>query len=90
MIGMRRDLLLLVVLLAFSAGPSVAQTADAAYCARLAELVTKYIGKQINGQNRPDSESLVAIDRCDHGDTAAGIPVLEKKLLDARFTLPPR
>ena len=68
----------------------MAQTADVAYCARLAELVVKYIGKQINGQNRPDSESLVAIDRCDHGDTAAGIPILEKKLLDARFTLPPR
>ncbi len=90
MFGMRRYLLPLVTLLPFSAGPSVAQTTDAAYCARLAELVVRYVGKQINGQNRPDSESLVAIDRCDHGDTAAGIPVLEKKLIDAKFTLPPR
>ena len=90
MLGMRRYLLLLVALLAFSAGPSVAQTADATYCARLTELVIKYIGKQINGQNRPDSESLVAMDRCDHGDTAAGIPILEKKLLNGGFTLPPR
>lgn len=90
MLGMRWDVLPLVALLAFSAGPSVAQTADAAYCARLAELVTRYIGKQINGQNRPDSESLVAIDRCDHGDTASGIPVLERKLRDGGFTLPPR
>jgi hypothetical protein len=90
MLGMRRHLLLLATLLAFAAGPSVAQTTDVAYCARLAELVVKYIGKQINGQNRPDSESLVAIDRCDHGDTASGIPILEKKLLDAKFTLPPR
>ena len=81
---------MLVALLAFSAGPSVAQTTDAAYCARLAELVTKYIGKQINGENRPDSESLVAMDRCDHGDTAAGIPILEKKLKSGGFTLPPR
>ena len=88
--GMRRDLLALATLLAFPAGPSVAQTADAAYCARLAELVVRYVGKQINGQNRPDSESLVAIDRCDHGDTAGGIPILEKKLLENRFTLPPR
>jgi hypothetical protein len=87
---MRRYLLLLVPLVAFSAGPGMAQTTDAAYCARLVELVTKYVGKQINGQNRPDSESLVAIDRCDHGDTATGIPILEKKLLDGRFTLPPR
>lgn len=87
---MRRCLLLLVTIVAFSAGPSVAQTTDVAYCARLAELVVKYVGKQINGQNRPDSESLVAIDRCDHGDTAGGIPILEKKLLDGRFTLPQR
>ena len=50
----------------------------------------KYIGKQINGQNRPDSESLVAMDRCDHGDTATGIPILEKKLLNGGFTLPRR
>ena len=68
----------------------MAQGGDASYCARLGELVTKYIGKQINGQNRPDSESLVAMDRCDHGDTAAGIPILEKKLKSGGFTLPPR
>jgi hypothetical protein len=31
-----------------------------------------------------------AMDRCDHGDTAAGIPILEKKLRNGGFTLPPR
>ena len=87
---MRWCLLPLAALPAFLAGPGMAQTSDEAYCARLAELVIRYVGKQINGQNRPDSESLVAIDRCDHGDTAAGIPVLERKLRDAGFTLPPR
>jgi len=87
---MRRCLLLPATLLAFLPGPGVAQTTDAAYCARLAELVVRYIGKQINGQNRPDSDSLVAIDRCDHGDTATGIPILERKLLAGGFTLPPR
>jgi hypothetical protein len=90
MLDMRRCFLLLVALPAFAAGTGMAQTTDAAYCARLAELVTRYIGKQINGQNRPDSESLVAMDRCDHGDTASGIPVLEKKLLAGGFTLPRR
>jgi hypothetical protein len=30
------------------------------------------------------------MDQCDRGNTAAGIPVLEKKLRDARFTLPKR
>jgi hypothetical protein len=92
---MKRHLFLLAALAFFSPQPSMAQgTAqgggDAAYCAKLGELVTKYIGKQINGQNRPDSESLVAMDRCDHGDTAAGIPILEKKLKSGGFTLPPR
>ena len=61
------------ILGAFSPMASTAQGGDAAYCTKLAELVTKYIGKQINGQNRPDSESLVAMDRCDHGDWAAGV-----------------
>ena len=87
---MRPGILLLVPLIALAPGPGLAQGSDAAYCAKLAELVTKYIGKQINGQNRPDSESLVAMDRCDHGDTAAGIPILEKKLRNGGFTLPPR
>ena len=87
---MRPGILLLVPLIALAPGPGFAQGSDAAYCAKLAELVTKYIGKQINGQNRPDSESLVAIDRCDHGDTAVGIPILEKKLKNGGFTLPPR
>jgi hypothetical protein len=87
---MKRHLFLLAALGAFSPGASMAQGGDAAYCAKLGELVTKYIGKQINGQNRPDSESLVAMDRCDHGDTAAGIPILEKKLKSGGFTLPPR
>ena len=77
---MKRHLFLLVVVAVFSPSPSMAQGtvqgSDAAYCAKLAELVTKYIGKQINGQNRPDSESLVAMDRCDHGDTAVGITIV--------------
>ena len=87
---MRRGILLLAPLIALAPAPGFAQGSDAAYCAKLGELVTKYIGKQINGQNRPDSESLVAMDRCDHGDTAAGIPILEKKLKSGGFTLPPR
>jgi hypothetical protein len=91
---MKRHLFLLAAVAVFSPLPSMAQGtapgSDAAYCAKLGELVTKYIGKQINGQNRPDSESLVAMDRCDHGDTATGIPILEKKLKSGGFTLPPR
>ena len=87
---MRRHLALLVPLPAFWLGPSMAQQGDRAYCTRLADLAARYIGKQINGQNRPDSDTLVAIDRCEHGDTAAGIAVLERKLLNGGFTLPQR
>lgn len=87
---MKRHLFLLAAVVAFSPVPSMAQSSDAAYCARLSDLVIRYLGKQINGENRPDAESLVAIDRCNHGDTAAGIPVLERKLRRADFTLPPR
>ena len=41
---------------------------------------------------RPGSRSLEGRlrSRCDHGDTAAGIPILEKKLQNGGFTLPPR
>jgi hypothetical protein len=87
---MRACLLLLGSLAAFSPAPGRAQGGDAAYCARLGEMVTKYIGKQINGENRPDSESKVAMDRCDHGDWAGGIPILEQKLKSGGFSLPPR
>jgi hypothetical protein len=87
---MKRHLFLLAPIVAFSPAPSMAQGGDATYCARLSELVIRYLGKQINGENRPDAASLVAMDRCSHGDTAAGIPVLERKLQEAGFTLPAR
>jgi hypothetical protein len=38
----------------------------------------------------PDLNTTMAITDCQKGNTAAGIPVLEKKLRDARFTLPKR
>ena len=38
----------------------------------------------------PTSTAATAMSECERGNTAAGIPVLEKKLRDARFTLPKR
>jgi len=67
-----------------------AQADDTAYCARLGELATRYLGKRIDGASKPDVETLVAIDRCQKGDTATGVAMLEKKLVDGGFTLPPR
>ncbi|MBV8186073.1 MAG: hypothetical protein JO339_02430 [Alphaproteobacteria bacterium] len=59
---------------------------DKAYCADLSALYRKYV------QNSPgrqfDVEASVALDQCQKGNTAAAIPVLEKKLRESGFSLP--
>jgi hypothetical protein len=92
---MRRVVLTLVAAvvsasLAVAPLPASAQSDDAAYCAKLADLVVRYLGKQILGENRPDAETLYAIDRCQKGDTATGIPILERKLRNGDINLPAR
>ncbi len=68
--------------------------ADMEYCARLSELFVRYVGRSEAGPRTPvtpDAVSGTALAQCKHEDTVAqAIPVLERKLLDARFTLPPR
>ena len=68
-----------------------AQSDDAAYCAQLGALALRYTGSA-GGQGglRPDFTTLGAIDDCKKGNTAAGIPVLEKTLRNNGFTLPKR
>jgi hypothetical protein len=84
-------LLSLSLSLSLGAVPMVAaQNADAEYCARLADLTLRYLGKQQMGANKPDLETSTAIDRCQKGDTASGIPVLESKLRNGGITLPRR
>ena len=60
------------------------QSADANYCQLLGDL------------NRESDDSLnmnaavqEAINQCNKGNTATGIPVLEKALTDDKVTLPP-
>jgi hypothetical protein len=84
--AMLQRLLLLVVLLV----PSVAAADDAAYCAQLSDLYRRYLQGSGDGNKFPDVTASVAMDECARGNYAAGIPPLEKKLRDARFTLPPR
>jgi hypothetical protein len=59
---------------------------DKAYCAQLSSLYRKYV------QNSPgrqfDVDASVALDNCQKGNTAAAIPVLEKKLRESGFSLP--
>jgi hypothetical protein len=64
-----------------------AQADDAAYCAQLSALYRRYLGNTGEGRQFPDVTASVAMDECQKGNT---IPVLEKKLSDARFTLPKR
>lgn len=84
-------LLVLGLLLAAAGGPAPrAQGDDAAYCAQLSALYRRYLGMSGEGQRFPDVAASVAMDDCARGNTAAGIPVLERKLTNARFALPKR
>jgi hypothetical protein len=84
---MKRGLLALLLMVPMGAR---AESSDAAYCAKLAELMNTYLGGDMGRPAITDSETAVAIDRCQKGDTAAGIPVLERKLKASGYTLPKR
>jgi hypothetical protein len=60
--------------------------ADAGYCQALSNTYRNVVPKTGN----PTAAAPVAMAKCAAGDTAAGIPVLEQALRDARVTLPPR
>jgi hypothetical protein len=76
-------------LLSFGAS---AQTTDAAYCKALTEKYETYISNMsVDRSPGPGTvDGSVAIAQCKNGNTAAGIPVLERKLRDSRIDLPPR
>lgn len=69
-------------------------SADMQYCAALSELYIRYVGRSEAGPRTPVTPDVVggtALAQCKHESTVAqAIPVLERKLLNARFTLPPR
>ncbi len=86
---MKRILLPLVALVALVLAlpaTTYAQADDKAYCAQLIDLYRRYI------QNAPghrfDVEATMAIEQCQKGNIEAGVPVLEKKLREGKFTLP--
>jgi len=58
---------------------------DAAYCQAL---IAKY--REASGGTQNNQAVAEAMDQCSKGNTAAGIPVLEKALKDNKVTLPPR
>ena len=70
--------------------PPAAKGDDAAYCTELSALYRRYLDNAGEGRNVPEVTASVAMDDCAKGNTAAGIPVLERKLRDGRFSPPPR
>ena len=98
---MSRTLALLIALVAVSPAAQAQDkpfggyaSADMEYCARLSEVYIRYIGRSEAGPRTPVTPDVVggvALAQCKHESTVAqAIPMLERKLLNARFTLPPR
>lgn len=72
-------------------GGAPAQADDAAYCAELGKLAMRYTGSAGgDGRLSPELDTIEAVAECNKGNTAKGIPVLEKKLRANGFTLPKR
>ena len=76
------------------AGMTAAQ--GAAYCSKLAQMYGEYVGSygaylggDIRGGEAADLDARVAIANCQDGNYAAGIPVLQEKLRDAKVAVPP-
>jgi hypothetical protein len=70
--------------LAFLSSGAIAQMSDAAYCEALSTQFRTLAGQ---GEN---SQAADAMAQCKAGNTAAGIPTLEKLLKEAKVTLPKR
>ena len=83
---MKRVFVALVLFLS----PLPALADDKTYCASLSEMASKYLNTRARGMYTPDVEAVAAANQCAKGDTAGGIPVLERKLRDNGFTLPAR
>jgi hypothetical protein len=81
----------LVLLSALLASEGMAQSDDAAYCKKLGDFATRYLGDPGgNGGTRPDFDIMEGISKCNKGNTAAGIAILEKKIRSKGFTPPAR
>jgi hypothetical protein len=80
---------LFVVLSPLPASMSARAANDMAYCATLSDMALRYLS-YYSKRGLPDGDVAAAIDQCQRGNTAGGIPTLERKLRNGGFTLPPR
>jgi len=76
---------------------TAAQAGDVAYCQKLIDLYTTYVGSvggalggNVDRGSPADLGAMVAIAQCQEGNTAPAIPVLEQKLRNAKVAVPPR
>jgi hypothetical protein len=79
-----------------TAASNLSASQAAAYCDTLTQTYGEYVGTiganlggTFTGGEGADIDARVAIAQCQEGNTAAGIPVLQQKLRDARVTVPP-
>ncbi len=82
----RLILLSMALVLTAPVGLFAASDRDKAYCEELSVLYRRYI-EDARGR-RFDVEANVAMEDCKKGNTAAAIPVLERKLRQSGFALP--
>jgi hypothetical protein len=68
-----------------SVGSSATAGNDLAYCRTMSQMYRRNVAAA-----QADADAGNALAKCEAGDFAAGIPVLEKLLTDARMTLPKR
>jgi len=73
-------------------GTAMAQTGsgDLTYCESLYATFDRYIAPRGESRSTSGVDAIGAVEQCRRGNTAAGIPVLEKKLRDNLFNLPRR
>jgi hypothetical protein len=80
-----------LLVLTLPVGAAHAQSADAAYCQALTDKYTTYVADQNEHRPAPANVGVTAaIAQCGEGNTAAGIPALERALTDAGVALPSR
>jgi hypothetical protein len=67
---------------------------DLAYCNVLSDTYVKYVGHDETSPRlvlrSGNATGYVAVAQCRQGNAAVSIPVLERELTNAKFTLPPR
>ena len=89
---------MLIAVAGVSLLPTVASAqtpaADLAYCRALSDIYVRYIGWDFQYGNysrkRANNDAQVAVAKCQQGDAASAIPVLERELIANRFSLPAR